>query len=254
MSEASAEELDAVAERAAEFRQRLDDACRAAGRAPGEVSLIAVTKNHPPEYAAAAIACGLLDLGENKPQELAAKRAGVAAADPEADRRATWHFIGRLQRNKAKQVVENADVVHSLDRLALADSLSKAADAGGRWSAHAPLPVLLQVNLDPDAPRGEQDSTAARGGAHPADVLRLAHAVTEYELLRVRGLMAVAPLGVDPDVSFERLYRLSLELRVELPAAEVISAGMTGDYRSAIAHGATHVRVGTAIFGERRLA
>lgn len=254
MSEVSAEELNGVAERAAEFRQRLDDACHAAGRAPGEVSLIAVTKNHPPEYAAKAIACGLLDLGENKPQELAAKRAGVAANDPAADLRATWHFIGRLQRNKAKQVVANADMVHSVDRLALADTLAKSADSSARWSAHAPLPVLLQVNLDPQAPRGEHDSSAARGGVHPADVLSLANEVMGHEILRVRGLMAIAPLDVDPNVAFERLYRLSLELRVELPAAEVISAGMTNDYRAAITHGATHVRVGTAIFGERRLA
>lgn len=254
MSEVSAAELDAVAERITAFRARLDEACRAAGRSPGEVNLIAVTKNHPPEYAAAAIANGLLDLGENKPQELAAKRAGVARQDPAADLRATWHFIGRLQRNKAKQVVANADMVHSVDRLALGDALARAAVTTERWSLHAPLPVLLQVNLDPEAPRGEHDSTAARGGAHPADVLRLANGIAEHEVLRVRGLMAVAPLDADPDACFERLYRLSLELRVEFPAAEVISAGMTGDFPIAIAHGATHVRVGTAIFGERALA
>jgi PLP dependent protein len=254
MSEVSEADLDAVAERAAAFRERLADACRAAGRSPGEVSLIAVTKNHPPEYAAKAIACGLLDLGENKPQELAAKRAGVHGKDPAADLRATWHFIGRLQRNKAKQVVANADMVHSVDRAALADSLAKAAEANDRWSAHAPLPVLLQVNLDPQAPRLEQDSSSARGGAHPADILRLANEVMGHEILRVRGLMAIAPLGYDPGACLERLYRLSLELRVELPAAEVISAGMTSDYREAIAHGATHVRVGTAIFGDRALA
>ncbi|WP_134324378.1 YggS family pyridoxal phosphate-dependent enzyme [Cumulibacter soli] len=254
MSEVSAAELDAVAARAAEFRQRLDDACRSAGRSPGEVNLVAVTKNHPPQYAARALASGLFDLGENKPQELAAKRAGVGEVDHDLGQRATWHFIGRLQRNKAKQVVANADMVHSVDRSALGAALAKAAQDDDRWSAYAPLPVLLQVNLDPDAPRGEQDSAAARGGAHPADILRLANDVAGHELLRIRGLMAIAPLGQDPDVCFARLYRLSLELRVEFPAAEVISAGMSGDYPAAIAHGATHVRVGTAIFGERRLA
>lgn len=254
MSEVSADDLRAVAQRAAAFRDRLDGACRAAGRSPGEVSLIAVTKNHPYQYAAQAIACGLLDLGENKPQELAAKRAGLREHDPMAEERATWHFIGRLQRNKARQVVAYADMVHSVDRPALGEALAKAADASERWSAHTPLPVLLQVNLDPDASRGDLDSSVARGGAHPADVLRLADEVSGHEILRVRGLMAVAPLGHDPDACFERLYRLSLELRVEFPAAEVISAGMTGDFPSAIAHGATHVRVGTAIFGERALA
>lgn len=254
MSDVSKAELDAVAERAAQFRGRLDEACRAAGRAPGEVTLVAVTKNHPPQYAHQAITSGLLDLGENKPQELAAKRAGVQQLDADAERRATWHFIGRLQRNKAKQVVAGADMVHSVDRAALGDALARAADADTRWSAHQPLPVLLQVNLDPDAPRGEQDSSAARGGVHPADALELAAAIAEHELLRVRGLMAIAPLGIDPQRCFERLYRLSLELRVELPAAEVISAGMTGDFAAAIAHGATHVRVGTAIFGDRALA
>lgn len=254
MSEIGTESLNAVAERAAAFQERLVEACRSAGRARGEVSLIAVTKNHPSQYAAEAIACGLLDLGENKPQELAVKRAGVREQDPVAAARASWHFIGRLQRNKVKQVVAHADMVHSVDRPALGDALAKAAEISERWTAHAPLPVLLQVNLDPQAPRGDQDSSTARGGAHPADILRLANQIAAHELLRVRGLMAIAPLGCDPDVCFERLYRLSLELRVEFPAAEVVSAGMSGDFAAAIAHGATHVRVGTAIFGRRALA
>ncbi|WP_153506015.1 YggS family pyridoxal phosphate-dependent enzyme [Cumulibacter manganitolerans] len=254
MSAVTARELNAITDAVAAFRERLADACRAAGRDPAEVSLIAVTKNHPAEYAAHAAHCGALDLGENKPQELAAKRAGVNEIDAELGQRARWHFIGRLQRNKARQVVESADLVHSIDRPALADAVARAATAGDRWSAHRPLPVLLQVNLDPDAPRGELDSTAARGGVHPADIRRLAAHVATYDNLRVRGLMAIAPLGHDPARCFARLYEHSLDLRVDLPGAELISAGMSGDFPAAVANGATHVRVGTALFGERALA
>lgn len=254
MSDVSEAELAAVSERIDRFRVRLHEACQAAGREPGDVTLIAVTKNHPPGYAAQAARSGLIELGENKPQELARKSEGLAEIDPALADEVTWHFIGRLQRNKAKQVAAYADLVHSIDRAALADAVAKAAVADDRWSVQQPLPVLLQVNLDPDAPRDEHDSTAARGGVHPLDVLSLADRVAAHDHLRVRGVMAIAPLGQDPQRCFARLYDASVALREAHPGAELISAGMTGDFPAAIENGATHVRVGTALFGDRALA
>ena len=254
MTEPSTAELDLISQRIAAFRRRLDEACRQASRDTSEVTLIAVTKNHPPSYAAQALRCGLLELGENKPQELAAKRDGVRALDAGLDARATWHFIGRLQRNKAKQVARYADMVHSIDRVPVADAVAGAAETGERWTAAAPLQVLLQVNLDPDAPRDEHDSTAARGGVHPLEVPALAAHVAQRAHLSLRGVMAVAPLGHPVDGCFARLREISERLRADHPGADLISAGMTGDFPAAIAHGATHVRVGTALFGERALA
>ncbi|WP_106848180.1 YggS family pyridoxal phosphate-dependent enzyme [Blastococcus sp. Marseille-P5729] len=254
MSEVSEQELGAIDERIAAFRARLDAACVQAGREPSEVALIAVTKNHPPEYALQALRSGLLELGENRPQDLIAKRDGVEQLDPGLAARARWHFIGRLQRNKAKQVVAAADMVHSIDRVAVAEAVAKAATGSDRWSAATPLPVLLQVNLDPAAPREEHDSTASRGGVHPLEMSQLAARVAEHDELRVAGLMAIAPLDHDPGECFARLAELSMQLRLDHPAADIISAGMTGDFPAAVANGATHVRVGTALFGERQLA
>lgn len=254
MNKALTQSVDTLPSRIASVREQLAEACAAAGRDSTEITLIAVTKNHPPELAAEAVRCGLLELGENKPQELALKSAGVAELDATLGQRATWHFIGRLQRNKAKQVVAHADLVHSIDRIALADTVAAAAGASERWSGAEPLPVLLQVNLDPGAQREEHDSTASRGGVHPEEILRLAAHIGALDELRIAGLMAIAPLGMDPDPCFARLYELSLELRVEHPAADIVSAGMSGDFAAAIANGATHVRVGTALFGARTLA
>ena len=235
------------------FRANLEKAVEAAGREPGSVDLVAVTKNHPWQYAAEAVRSGVADLGENKVQELVAKRAELSEHEPELAAKARWHFIGRLQRNKAKQAVESADIIESIDRVALARAVAKAAEASPRWSATHPLPVLLQVDLDPQRTPGDGDSSSARGGAHPDDVLALAAEVADADALSLRGLMAVAPLDGDARAAFERLAQLATRVRAEYPDAEVLSAGMSGDFAEAIAMGSRAVRVGTALFGERTL-
>lgn len=224
----------------ARVRARVADACAAAGRDPGEVTLVAVTKTYPAADVVALAGLGVTDVGENRDQEAAPKAVAVAGAGV-APR---WHFIGQLQRNKARSVVRYADVVQSVDSVRLAAALDGAAsDVRDR-----PLDVLVQVSIDGDP---------ARGGALPgvADPQRgldpVAAAVAGAAGLRLAGLMAVAPLGWAPDRAFARLAEVAARLRADHPGATALSAGMSGDLESAIAHGATHVRVGSALLGMR---
>jgi uncharacterized pyridoxal phosphate-containing UPF0001 family protein len=150
-----------------------------------------------------------------------------------------WHFVGALQTNKAASVAAYADVVHSVDRMRLVDALAKAAAARAR-----PLGVLIQANLDPAPGPG-------RAGAAPAEIPALARAVAGAPGLILRGLMLVAPRGVDPAPVFAELAELSASLRAEHPRARWISAGMSGDLEAAVAAGATHVRVGSRLLGPR---
>jgi pyridoxal phosphate enzyme (YggS family) len=212
-------------------------AARAAGRDPSSVRLIAVSKTWPAEAVRAVAGLGQVDFGENRVQELLGK------ADELADLPLRWHAIGQLQRNKAAAVARLGAVVHSVDRSSLAAALARAAEAAGHR-----LDVLVQVDLG--GPAGEE---AARGGATPADVPALADAIAGLAALRLRGLMAVAPRGEDPAPAFARLAALSERLRADHPDAVELSAGMSGDLDEAIAAGATLVRVGTAIFGDRAL-
>ena len=154
------------------------------------------------------------------------------------------HFIGQLQTNKAGHVASYADVVQSVDRPRLVSALDRGAHAAGRR-----LDVLLQVDLDPD-PRPRR-FRRARGGVRPEDAAGLADAVAVRDLLRLRGVMAVAPLGGDPDAAFARLREVADGIRERHPGADWISAGMSGDLEAAVRHGATHLRVGTAILGSR---
>ncbi|HEX6075801.1 MAG TPA: YggS family pyridoxal phosphate-dependent enzyme [Micromonosporaceae bacterium] len=217
----------------AKVRARLTAACDAAGRERGEVTLVAVTKTFPASDAITLTGLGVPDIGENRDQEAAPKAAELAKAGVDV----RWHFVGRLQRNKCRSVVGYADLVHSVDRLTIVDALARAA--AGRPE---PLEVLIQVSLDGD-PR--------RGGMPIPGVADLADQVADRELLRLRGVMAVIPLGSDPDVEYQRLWRVAVELRQAHPGATVVSAGMSGDLEAAIRHGATHVRVGTALLGSR---
>jgi pyridoxal phosphate enzyme (YggS family) len=211
------------------LEQRIAAACAAAGRPRTTVTLVAVTKTHPVSDVEALRDLGVRDVGENRDQEAKAK----AAAVPDL----RWHFVGALQTNKARSVARYADVVHSADREALVQALS-----AGAQGAERELEVLLQVSLDGDP---------ARGGALAADVPRLADLVAAAAGLRLAGVMAVAPRGADPARAFGALAEVAERLRTAHPTATAISAGMTGDLEQAVAAGATHVRVGTALLGRR---
>lgn len=212
-----------------DVEERIAAACRAAGRARSEVTLVAVTKTWPATDAALLRDLGVTDLGENRDQEARPK----AAAVPDV----RWHFVGRLQTNKAASVASYADVVEVVDRPHLVEALAAGAARAGRE-----LDVLVQVSLDADP---------GRGGALADDVPALADAVEAAPGLRLAGVMAVAPLDEDPAAAFARLAAVAAALRADHPAATVVSAGMSGDLEQAIAAGATHVRVGTALLGPR---
>ncbi|HWC35771.1 MAG TPA: YggS family pyridoxal phosphate-dependent enzyme [Mycobacteriales bacterium] len=212
---------------------RIASAAAAAGRDPAELTLIAVTKTYPATDVVLLADLGVTDIGENRDQEAAAKHGAVGR--PEL----RWHFIGQLQRRKCHSVVGYADVVHSVDRPELAAALGAAAVAAGRT-----VEALVQVSLDPPG-------TAGRGGAAPDQVLALAELVAATAGLRLAGLMAVAPPGVDPSPPYRRLAAVSAQVRAAFPAATMLSAGMSGDLEAAVANGATHLRVGTALLGGR---
>ena len=233
MSDARLDELEAAL---AEVRGRLAEACRAAGRSADSVTLVAVSKTWPAADILRLSALGVTDFGESYDQEAAAKAVQVGAAGVVV----RWHFVGRLQRNKCRSVASYADVVQSVDRLEVADALASGATRAGRA-----IEVLLQVDL-------ADESAPGRGGCRPADVPALAHHVAGLAPLQVCGVMAVAPLGTAPRAAFARLKAVAAALRAAHAGAVMISAGMSGDLEEAIAEGATHVRVGTALFGDRR--
>lgn len=218
--------------RLAAVDERIADAARAAGRDPSEITRIVVTKFHPASLVAELHRLGVRDVGENRQQEFSRKVAEVGSLDG-----LRWHFIGQAQTNKARAIRAAASVVHSVDRLRLADALHAAAEPG-----QPVLDVLLQVNLTEDP---------ARGGVAPAELEALAAHTAALSSLRVRGVMAVAPLEEPPTSAFERLRGLADTVRTVVPAAEWISAGMTADFAEAIAAGATHLRIGSAITGPR---
>jgi pyridoxal phosphate enzyme (YggS family) len=194
---------------------------------------VVVTKFFPASDVRLLADLGVTDVGENRHQEAEAKAAECA------DLGLTWHFIGGLQSNKAAAVAAYADVVESVDRVKLVAPLAK----GAHQRSHE-VDVLLQVSLDPPDREG-------RAGADPGDLPALARAVEQSEVLRLRGLMAVAPLGEDPRPAFERLAAIHQELLAEQPGATWLSAGMSGDLEQAVHAGATHVRVGSAVLGSR---
>jgi pyridoxal phosphate enzyme (YggS family) len=185
---------------------------------------------------------GLTAFAENRDQDASAKVAEFADLRPDLhpDRTPRWHMVGNVQRNKARSVVSWADRVDTVDSTRLADALAKAAAKRGR-----PLEVLIQVSIDGDP---------ARGGCPIPEVAALADHVAGSGELLLRGVMAVAPIGMNPATAFSELADEVYRLRRDHPAATVVSAGMSGDLEDAIAHGSTCVRVGTALLGGRRLA
>ncbi|WP_412544311.1 alanine racemase [Longispora sp. K20-0274] len=276
-----------MADGLARVRAQIAAACAAAGRDPGEITLIAVTKTYPASDVVHLRHLGVRDVGENRDAEAAPKAALVAAAlagrapgasEPVGGTPAaaglgagplgagpqgafgsgvgatgggppgaaalgggplTWHYIGQLQRNKARSVVGYADMVHSVDRAALVDALAAAV---ARVRPDRPLDVLLQLSLD---------GAPGRGGVPEPELMALADAVAARPELRLRGLMAVAPLNWEAARAFGVLAEYTAKFLVGYPTATVLSAGMSGDLAEAIAFGATHVRVGSAILGSR---
>jgi pyridoxal phosphate enzyme (YggS family) len=226
------------------LRERIAAACRAAGRDPAEVTLVAVTKTRPASDTRLLAELGVTDVGENRAQDAAAKHAACA------DLTLRWHFVGQLQTNKARAVAEFADVVHSVDRPALVAALRAAARRADRE-----IDCLIQVDLD-DAPAAGDMPGTARGGCPPAEVPALAAELAAAAPLRLAGLMAVAPLSTRgrPErarAAFDRLAACAAAVRAAYPDAHLLSAGMSADLEPAIAAGATHVRVGTALLGIR---
>ncbi len=238
---ADAARKDELLANLAAARARIAAACEAAGRSPGDVTLIAITKTFPVSDVRLLAGLGVLDIGENRDQEAAPKAAACADLEPPL----RWHFVGQLQANKAKSVVRYADVIHSVDRPRLVEALGTRARAAGRR-----ITCLVQVDLD-EAPGHDTASGTQRGGALPADVPGMASAIAAQDGLILGGVMAVAPLGAPPRPAFRRLAEVAAVVRATHPGAMMISAGMTGDLEEAIAEGATHVRVGTALLGGR---
>ncbi|MEV4755518.1 YggS family pyridoxal phosphate-dependent enzyme [Micromonospora sp. NPDC049559] len=238
---ADSERRAELAGRLAQVRTRIAEACAAAGRDRGEVTMVAVTKTYPAGDVLALAGLGVTEMGENRDQEAAGKAAAVAAAG--ADVR--WHFVGQLQRNKCRSVVGYADVVHSVDGVRLAEALARAAER----RRERPLEVLVQVSIDGDPARG--GAFASDGADDDRALPAVAARVAAAGSLRLAGLMAVAPLGWEPERAFERLAGIAARLRAEHPGATALSAGMSGDLEAAITYGATHVRIGSALLGMR---
>ncbi|MFI9610216.1 YggS family pyridoxal phosphate-dependent enzyme [Streptomyces sp. NPDC052023] len=230
---------DELAGNLAKVEERIAAACAAAGRRREEVTLIVVTKTYPAADVRILSELGVRHVAENRDQDAAPKAAECS------DLPLTWHFVGQLQTNKVRSVVGYADVVQSVDRSRLVTALSKEAVRAGRE-----VGCLIQVALDAgESARGE------RGGVAPGGIGELADVVAGAPGLRLDGLMTVAPLtgefaGREP-AAFERMMDLSTDLRRTHPAATMVSAGMSADLEQAVAAGATHVRVGTAVLGVR---
>lgn len=226
---------DDVAANLAALEARVVAACAGAGRARDDVTLVVVTKTHPASDVEILAHLGVRDVGENRHPEAGDKAAAVAAAGV-ADLR--WHFVGGLQTNKAGAVTRYADVVHSVDRAKVARSLSRGAEAAGRE-----ITCLVQVDFD--------GADGGRAGALPADVPELADLLAGLPGLGLGGLMTVAPLDVDPAPVFAALAELSARVVSDHPLATMISAGMSEDFEAAIAAGATHLRIGRSVLGDR---
>jgi PLP dependent protein len=209
-------------------------AATSANRDPKEITLVVVSKNHPYQLVLDLLELGARDFGENRDQEASVKAKQIAN---ESELDFSWHFIGQLQTNKVKSVLEYASFLHSLDRPSLLDELIKRT-----VDRSIPLKVFVQVNMTEDL---------ERGGVNPVDLMAFAERVLASPGLELMGLMGVGGLDAAPEREFERLALLSSQLQQLAPSADRLSMGMSGDFEAAIAHGATHLRIGTAITGNR---
>ncbi len=229
---------DEIADGLARVEQRIGAACEASGRDRADVTLIVVTKTYPASDVALLAELGVTDVGENrhpeagrKLDELRSIQGDLGATPPRC------HFLGAVQTNKAGAITRYADMVHSVDRIKLVNALSRGAEAAERT-----LDCLIQIDL------GLADG---RSGVAPSGLAQLADAVTAAEHLHLAGVMTVAPLGDAPGPHFEHLVRLAADLRRDHPEATTISAGMSDDFEHAIFAGATHLRIGRSVLGER---
>jgi len=212
-----------------EVQRRIDRACERSHRSPGEITLVAITKSVDVSAIRAAFDCGISDFGENRVQEAEGKIVQLADLKPDV----TWHMVGHLQSNKAKAAVELFDIIHSVDSIKLAEILSRRVEKT--------LPVLLEVNVS-----GE----ATKGGFSVAEIAAVAKGIRQLPNLKMMGLMTVAPFVADPE-NVRPVFRKLRELRDSL-GLEHLSMSMTDDFEVAIEEGATMIRIGRAIFGERR--
>lgn len=226
-----------TAERIAQVRARIDQACLDAGRAPDSVRLLAASKTQPAKVVAEALAAGQTLLGENRAQSLRDKAPLLAAHNPAPD----WHFIGRLQKNKIKYVLPWASLIHTVDSLGLAEAIASRAAKASR-----PIGLLVQVNIGRDP---------AKSGVEPEQALELCRAIHELPSVELRGLMTMPPATEEPEGArpfFAHLAQLAAQGRAEgLPTHE-LSMGMSADFAQAVAEGSTIIRIGTAIFGARQ--
>ena len=219
------------------IRQRVAEACKRAGRDPGKVQIIAVAKTKPVQAILAVQGCGLMEIGENYVQELVEKHRAIGDG-------VRWHFIGHLQRNKVKYLAPFVGIIHGVDSLRLAEEINRQAAQQGRV-----IPVLLQVNTS-----GEE----SKFGVEPAAALALAEGLLRLPNIRLEGLMTLAAFLDDPE-AVRPMFRLLRQTRDELQQRTghplpALSMGMTNDFEVAVEEGATMVRIGTAIFGEREYA
>lgn len=214
---------------------RIASACLASVRNESDVELVAITKNHPAEVVAELVDLGHLHFGENRDQEASPKSLRLAEIRP--DSKPTWHFVGQLQSNKVKSVLRYARVIHSIDRASLVSELAKQLPKfEGSYSG------FIELNLTADP---------GRGGVLPENLPALAESVLNLENFELLGVMAVAGLGEDPKAEFEKVLSASSKLQELAPSANQLSIGMSEDFEVAIAIGATHIRVGSAITGPR---
>jgi pyridoxal phosphate enzyme (YggS family) len=232
-----------LATRLSEVTESIAHAAIEAGRRPEELTTIVVTKFHPADLVQDLYDLGVRNVGENRHQE-AEEKAAKFTSLPDL----SWHFIGQLQSNKARAVRKYADVLHSIDRLSLVKALANAAFTPEGETENNRVEVLdcfVQLNLTQDP---------ARGGVQPSDLEELAESVASEPSLNLLGVMAVAPLDEDPRVAFTRVAAASERLQRVVPEARFIAAGMSHDFAEAIAEGATHLRIGSAITGNRPVA
>ena len=206
-------------------REQISKAADSAGRSVNEITLIAVTKTFPASDVEILKDLGVSNFGENRDADAAPKAAAISG---------TWHFQGQIQSNKLKSITSWAHVIHSLDEIRHFEVIEK--------SAVHPLDIFCQVSLD---------GSEGRGGVSEQKLYELAKEIEKSPTHRLQGLMAVAPLGVDPTVAFSKLSAIHKAFMADFPKANKLSAGMSGDFKEAIAHGATHIRIGSQILGSR---